>query len=110
MSRRWIPGLILIVLATAVAATASEADRIETLQGEIVAVDVGASAVAVQVVDRAGSEGKQVSLTIDGETTITKNGERLTLSQLRRGDRVVVNYRTESRSRARIALSIGVQA
>jgi hypothetical protein len=103
------PVIIIIIAALAlVAVAANEPSSVQIVQGQVASVDAAAQTVAVTVtgpgtVDR----GERVSLKVDEKTRIIKNGVPIALSELRRGDVVVVNYRTENG--ASVAISIGVQ-
>jgi hypothetical protein len=108
MEERSVPAWLLIgLVATAALASTDEVGPIESLQGEIVLVDTAMSVVAVETTDDSGRRGRQITVKVDEETKIVKHGAPITLADLRKGDRVVVTYRTEPR--ARIAIAIGVQ-
>jgi hypothetical protein len=107
--RRMLAILLLAIVVSTVAALASPADRIETLQGQVVSVVPEPGMLTVRPSDESGPGGKpqDVNLKVDGETRILKDGEPIPLAQVRKGDSVVINYRTESGTR--VAITIGVQ-
>jgi hypothetical protein len=108
MNRLPVP-LILALALLPLVAVSGDAGKIETLQGQVASVDAAAMAVAVTPQDPAGkaAPGKPMRLKVDEETKIVKDGAPIKLSDLQRGDLVVVNYR--GGSEAAVAVSIGVQ-
>jgi hypothetical protein len=82
----------------------------EIAQGEIAAVDVEAHRVTITVISPGEPLQKttQMSLTVDRSTKILKSGLPIELTDLHRGDLILVNYRTLNG--VKVAINISVQA
>jgi hypothetical protein len=113
MNERRMPLRILLaalVIPAVVAAAAGGSDPVEIVQAEVVSVDTSANELTVTVADSSGIgdlHNRRMTLKVDEETKIVKDGAPVELSRLRRGDLVVINYRAESGTL--VAVSIGVQ-
>jgi hypothetical protein len=95
-----------LVASPPVVAAGSDPGPVETVQGTVVSVEAQAKALTVRSESPEGSP-EEVRFEVNDETKIVRDGVSIKLQELRQGNVVVVNYRTQANSR--VALSIGVQ-
>lgn len=85
-------GLLCIFVATGITAEEQKATK---LIGEIAKIDVEAETVVVK--DTSAEEAKEVEVTIDAKTEITKDDKAAKLADLKDGDKVTVEYVSETK-------------
>lgn len=90
----------------AVFAAAQEGDS-KSIDGQVTAVDAQAKTVAVKVTTEGATSTKEIRLVVDQQTSIMKDGQAITLNDLKQGDKVVVSYKTAGGKS--VAVTIGVQ-
>lgn len=103
--RALVVAAVLALLAPAVALAGDAATK--SCTGEITAVDASAKTVTVNVDAMGQNEAKEMTLAVDADTKIVKDGQAVDFSALQKGDRVAVNYRQGDNGV--VAVSIGIQ-
>ncbi len=103
--RALVVAAVLALLAPAVALAGDAA--MKSCKGEITAVDASAKTVTVKVEAMGQNEAKEMTLAVDDNTKIVKDGQAVGLSTIQKGDHVAVNYRDAEGGA--VAISIGIQ-
>lgn len=108
MSRRkFAVSILLVALMVAVGpALAGDMGTPGNVKGTIAAVDANAKTLTVQWAAEAGKPAGEVRLAADDQTKVTRDGQAVGLADLKQGDHVVVEFRTDGNKKVAVSISV----
>ena len=82
----FVLAIVLLGLGTAMAAQG----KLHTMVGQVKKIDTAASSLTL--IESVGKKEKEVVLQLAPQASISRNGEKVTLGDLKEGDRIKVQY------------------
>jgi Cu/Ag efflux protein CusF len=103
-----VAGLTAFVVTTALlgmAPTMASQGKLHSIVGQVKKVDSGANTVTVS--ETKGKKEKEKTFHLAPQASITRNGEKVALADLKEGDRVTVHYASEKGTYTAHSISLG---